>query len=384
MFPRNLNLGQKVSIKGKILVVSGIYPPDIGGPATYIPLLCRHLVSQGFEVSLVSLQEEIDFKRESEPWKRTFIFRNSTKIKRIISTMRVLYKESGGCQAVFANGLFEEVGILKILRPNLRFVAKIVGDPVWERNRNKSSNPMGIEDFNRSKLSSGNLLQRLILVWALNRFNYISCPSLQLKDLVSGWGVRPVVSVIHNGIKCREITTEPKQYDVVSVSRLVPWKNLDVLISSCARVNLSLAICGEGPEMQKLKEIAREKSADVEFLGMIDALKVSDVMNRSNIFSLISSYEGLSFALLEAMMAGKRIVVSNCKGNTDVITNEHNGLVVDIKNEKELDDALIKLSENLSAAAKMSVNAHNDVKAKYCAEKQLNLMSDMIIGRHEK
>jgi glycosyltransferase involved in cell wall biosynthesis len=298
--------------------------------------------------------------------------------------MRVLYKESDGCQAVFANGLFEEVGILKILRPNLRFVAKIVGDPVWERKRNKSSNPTGIEDFNQSKLSNGDLLQRLILVWALNRFSHITCPSLQLKDLVNGWGVRPVVSVIHNGIKCREITTEPKQYDVVSVSRLVPWKNLDVLISSCARVNLSLAICGEGPEMQKLKEIAREKSADVEFLGMIDALKVSDVMNRSNIFSLISSYEGLSFALLEAMMAGKRIVVSNCKGNTDVITNEHNGLVVDIKNEKELDDALIKLSENLSAAAKMSVNAHNDVKAKYCAEKQLNLMSDMIIGRHEK
>jgi glycosyltransferase involved in cell wall biosynthesis len=384
MFPQNLNLGQKVSTKGKILIVSGIYPPDIGGPATYIPQLCRRLVSEGFEVSLVSLQEEIDYKRESEPWKRTFIFRNSTKIKRFFFTMRALYQESVGSQAVFANGLYEEVGILKILRPKLRFVAKIVGDPVWERNRNKSLTPIGIEDFNRSKLSSKNLIQRLILVWALNRFSHITCPSLQLKDLVTGWGVRRDVTVIHNGIKCREITTEPKQYDVVSVSRLVPWKNLDVLISSCARVNLSLAICGEGPEMQRLKETAAENLADVEFLGMIAGQKVSDVVNRSNIFALISSYEGLSFALLEAMMAGKRIVVSNCKGNADVIRNENNGLVVDIKNEKELDDALIKLSECHSAAARMSMNAHNDVRAKYCAEKQLHFMVNMIVGLDEK
>jgi len=379
-----LNLGQKVSTKEKILVVSGIYPPDIGGPATYVPQLCHHLVNEGFEVSLVSLQDKSDEERESEPWKRTFVLRNSTKVKRIFSTLRVLYRESSKCQAVFANGLYEEVGILRILRPRLRLVAKIVGDPVWERARNGNLSLSGIEEFNHEKLSGKKLLQRIILVWALNRFNHITCPSSQLKEFVNGWGVNGDISVIHNGIKCQEIATELAEYDVVSVSRLVAWKNLDILIKSCARLNLSLAICGEGPEMERLREVAEANSAKVEFLGMLDGQKVTAVMKKSNIFALISSYEGLSFALLEAMMAGKRIVVSNCKGNADVVDNKKTGLVVDLNHESDLDDALMTLSINDPATLKMSMNAHAEAQEKYCAEKQMCLMSEMIIRRHDK
>lgn len=373
-----------MSTKGKILIVSGIYPPDIGGPATYVPQLCQHLINEGFEVSLVSLQDESDTEREREPWRRTFVLRNSTKVKRIFSTLWVLYRESSKCQAVFANGLFEEVGILRILRPRLRLVAKIVGDPVWERARNRKSSLSGIEEFNQEKLSGNNLLQRIILVWALNRFNHITCPSSQLKEFVNGWGVKSDISVIHNGIKCHEMTTEPAKYDVVSVSRLVPWKNLDILITSCARLDLSLAICGEGPEMERLKKVAEENSAKVEFLGMLDGQKVTEVMKKSNIFALISSYEGLSFALLEAMMAGKRIVVSNCKGNSDVIDNKYTGLVVDLNREGDLDYALMMLSINNSTTLRMSMNAHAEAQEKYCAEKQMSFMSEMIIERHDK
>jgi glycosyltransferase involved in cell wall biosynthesis len=367
-----------VSTNRKILVVSGIYPPDIGGPATYVPQICHHLVKNGFEVSLVSLQDDSEFIRESEPWKRTLISRRKNKLSRILSTVWVLNKESRGCQAIFANGLFEEVGLLKVLRPKLRYISKVVGDPVWERNRNATSSLVGIEDFNARKLPIKYASQRIILSWALNKADQISCPSVQLKEIIQSWNVHCNVTVIPNGIKCREMVLKPRRFDVITVSRLVSWKNLDKLISACARTKLSLAVCGDGPEMVKLKALSFENDAQVEFLGMLESPQVIDAINESYIFALISSYEGLSFALLEAMMAGKRILVSDSKGNRNVVKDGVTGLVVNPDCNKDLDSALLTLSENYSFAEQMSANAHSEAREQYCAENQLALMSAII------
>ena len=373
-----------MSTSGKILVVSGIYAPDIGGPATYIPQICHYLVKNGFEVSLVSLEGTRESKRNFEPWKRSFILRNTTKLRRILSTIWLLLKESSGCKAVFSNGLFEEVALLKIMRPKIYCVAKIVGDPVWERNRNSTASSVGIEDFNQGKLSIKNLLQRYALTWSLNQFNEITCPSTQLAKIIKGWGVHVPITVIQNGIRCHEIVNVNKQYDVVSVSRLVPWKNLDKLILACSRNNLSLAICGEGPEMSKLEMIANEFKARVEFLGMMDEKRVMEVLNKSNVFALISSYEGLSFALLEAMMAGKRILVSSCEGNTDVVQHGVTGIVVNANEQRALDISLLDLVKNDPLGTKLALNAHVEAKANYCADKQLSLMLNLITGSLKK
>ena len=41
----------------KILIVSGIFPPDIGGPATYVPEVARELVGRGHEVTVLTTSE---------------------------------------------------------------------------------------------------------------------------------------------------------------------------------------------------------------------------------------------------------------------------------------------------------------------------------------
>lgn len=373
-----------MSTNEKILVVSGIYPPDIGGPATYVPQLCNRLMQEGYEISLISLQDNSETERAFEPWKRIFISREFKKSKRIFLTFRALYRESRGCQAIFANGLYEEVGLLKLMRPRIHFVAKIVGDPIWERDRNRNASSIRIEEFNRSKLSRKNLIQRLLLAWALNRFNKITCPSNQLAELIHGWNVYRPITVIANGVKCKEISMKRKKYDVVSVTRLVPWKNLDRLIVACARVNLSLAICGDGPEKSNLQRIAQKNKSDVFFLGQLDSQQVAEVIDESVIFALISSYEGLSFALLEAMMAGKQILASDCKGNIDVISNGFTGSIVDPNDEKQLENALWELIDNPAKAREISKNAHKVAKEMYCAKTQLDLMVNLLTRPDEK
>ncbi len=361
-------------------MVSGIYPPDIGGPATYVPQLCRRLTDVGFEVTLVSLEDECGTKRPQEPWKRIFVPRNTNKLLRMSRVVYYLIRESRKCNFIFANGLFEEVGILSLMRPKRHFVAKVVGDPVWERTRNKNPRTEEIENFNVSKQNFKVRLQRKMLVYAINRFDCISCPSEQLKMLIQGWGVRKPIYPIWNGVRCRSRVMIRPTFDVIAVSRLVPWKNLINLITAVSRCGLSLAICGDGPEFQILQDKVKELRADVKFLGQLDAPKVLESVDASRVFALVSTYEGLSFALLEAMMSGKRILVSNVPGNTDVIKNGITGIVVDPSSIEEICKGLEFLMQDTPMNDLIAENAHQIATTDFCSEKQLDKMITLIAG----
>jgi glycosyltransferase involved in cell wall biosynthesis len=367
-----------VSTDQRILVVTGIYPPDIGGPATYVPQLCAQLHKSGFKVHVVSLTENSNQKRISEPWNRTFISRNHWKPIRVFKTILILFKLSLGAQAIFSNGLYEEVGILSLFIKRKRIVAKIVGDPVWERFKNSSGSAIDIESFNKQTLSKNYAIQRRFLKWSLNRFTEVSCPSDQLKELIHSWGVTKRVTVIKNGIRCHSIIPLKPKYDIITVSRLVSWKNLDKLILAIANRDFTLAICGEGPEKSNLQLLASKSNSNVKFLGQLSGSDLDAAINESQVFALISSYEGLSFALLEAMMSGKKILVSNVRGNTDVIRNNQNGIIVDPMNLEQITSALDTLLKYENPGNSLSIAAHEDAILLYCAETQMNKMIDLL------
>ena len=362
----------------RILVVSGIYPPDIGGPATYVPQLCSQLHDQNNDVRLVSLTDEVEAKRNEEPWKRTFILRKLWKPLRILRTLHLLFNEGKKADAIFANGLYEEVGIISLVLRKKRIIANVVGDPVWERFINAQNKELMIEDFIAAQQNKKTHFQRKLLTWSLNRFTEITCPSEQLKELITSWRVKRPVSVIHNGVMCKPVTQKMPLYDIVTVSRLVKWKNLDKLIAATEGKDYVMAICGDGPEMQSLKELGEKKKSKIHFFGQVTADQISKIISESKVFALLSTYEGLSFALLEAMMAGKGILVSNARGNKDVIKNRISGLVVDPSNIQEISRALELLLNDEQKSHQLSTKAHEIAVTNYCAEKQLAKMITLI------
>jgi glycosyltransferase involved in cell wall biosynthesis len=214
----------------------------------------------------------------------------------------------------------------------------------------------------------------------------VTTPSAELAKFISGWGVKSPIEVIPNGINCNLTQKKESDESVVSVSRLVSWKNIDLLIQACAETKLALKVIGEGPERGRLEEIARELGADVKFLGELDSGGVGQVLSESGIFALISDYEGLSFALLEAMMVGIPVVVSSNAGNTQVIQNEVNGLVVSTGNLDETKQALSRLITDNHLKEFLSKNAKALVTDKYCEEKQISRMIKALNSqvRHSK
>ncbi len=361
-----------------LVLVSGIYFPDIGGPATYLPRLATQLVQNGHEVCTLSLTDRKGVLRPVEKWQRVFVRRNLFKPMRMYLVIRELVKLSRSSEGIFANGLHEEAGIATLFGSRA-LVAKIVGDPIWERYRNSRKTEVTISQFQTTQLPFSLKYQRRLLVWSLNRFKNITTPSAELAEIVKGWGVKPPIKVIQNGITCRpdkQIFGESN--GVLSVSRLVTWKNIDVLIRACANQKLKLVVIGDGPERNNLEKLAIELKANVEFLGELDNFDVISVLDRSRVYALISDYEGLSFSLLEAMMAGKPIVVSNNPGNSDVIDNLQTGLIVPIRDLQATEDALAKLIHDKKFAQKLGEKAQYRAKENYCEQNQLVKMIDLI------
>ena len=196
----------------KALLISGIYRPEIGGPATYIPKLANQLLDQGGQVEVITLK---DAKADPviESWKVNYINRNQNILVRIIKTSLLIAKKAKNVDTVFANGLFQETAI-GLLFLKKKSVAKVVGDPVWERARNKGRTNLNIVDFNNSKLSINQKLQRFFIRWSLNRFSIITCPSLELTSIITNWGVRKPIEFIPNGVVISENENTDKKYDL--------------------------------------------------------------------------------------------------------------------------------------------------------------------------
>jgi glycosyltransferase involved in cell wall biosynthesis len=364
----------------RFILVSGIYYPDIGGPATYIPKLANFLVDRGDLIETLSLRDNSKVVLPSEPWRRHFVCRNLPKIIRQFVVIARLISLSQRYQGILANGLHEEVAVSTLITKKPA-VAKVVGDPIWERFRNAQGSTISIKDFQNSKLPIPYKVQRKFLTWSLNRFQFVTTPSKELAEYIASWGVKSEIRVIPNGVRCADASPSRDNdlVSVVSVSRLVNWKNVDCLIRATSLANLKLVIVGSGPELNYLQDLANNLNANVEFTGDLERHEVTEKLRNADIYALISDYEGLSFSLLEAMMMGKSILASDNRGNSDVITDEVNGIVVPVRSVQDTFQALDRLLKDPHLRVTLSNNAHKEAIEKYCEENRLTEMRSVMM-----
>ena len=81
---------------------------------------------------------------------------------------------------------------------------------------------------------------------------------------------------------------------------------------------------------------------------------VSDLLDIANLVISVSKQEGLPLNIMEAMYKQKPIIVTNCRGNRDLIKHQENGLVVSLNNKKELMESIKYLKNNKKKAQDLS------------------------------
>jgi glycosyltransferase involved in cell wall biosynthesis len=136
-----------------------------------------------------------------------------------------------------------------------------------------------------------------------------------------------------DGDKYQPTDSDP-EYDLILVGRLTDIKRVDLYLQAIAVVareypHIRAAVVGDGPLMEHLQKMANELkiSNNVDFLGHRD--DVDRLLNRSRIFVLTSDSEGLSQAMIQAMLSGLPAIVSNVGDLSELVTHEVNGYLID-------------------------------------------------------
>ncbi|MCD4782183.1 MAG: glycosyltransferase family 4 protein [Candidatus Omnitrophica bacterium] len=166
---------------------------------------------------------------------------------------------------------------------------------------------------------------------------------------------------------------------IIFVGRLDREKNLINLIYAVKTLDAELVLIGEGPYENILKTKVESEGIDnVSFPGVIPNEQLPLELNRSEIFVLVSIYEGNPKTLLEAMACGLPVIGTDVRGIREVINNKKNGYLCDTS-VGSMKEAIMNVLENdelmdrMGRQARETIVEHYSVKS--LAAKELSLLA---------
>lgn len=332
----------------KILIATGVYPPDIGGPATYSKLLVDKLPGRGVDAT-------------------AFSFGNVRRVPKIfrhfIYTLRLLW-HGRAADIIFAQDTFS-VGLPAMIVSFIlgkTFLLRIPGDYAWEQ-----SNRFGVHDSMQEfqnkrygfRIESMRRVQRLVA----NQADKVIVPSRSFTQIVRSWVKNPEkIIAIYNGVDLAHISKiagqgsfDPKT--IISAGRLVPGKGFDMLIGAMEKLpGWKLEIAGDGPEMPRLQALIETKQLSDRVLlsGRVDRGVLLRKIAKAELFVLNTAYETFSFQIVEALAVGTPVIATRVGSLPELVQDGQSGILVDFGVEAQLVDAVKRVSADPALRTRLS------------------------------
>ncbi len=172
--------------------------------------------------------------------------------------------------------------------------------------------------------------------------------------------------------------TGKRDNTIVTVGRLTEQKNHKLLVDAFSEVykkhkEYTLKIYGDGVLRDDLKKQISSLYLNDHILLMGESNNIKDEIYKAGMFVLSSDFEGMPNALMEAMALGLPCISTNCPigGPKELITNNNNGLLVDVNDKKQLIEAMNYIIENPDDAKIMGIMAN-----KICKKLNPNIIID--------
>jgi glycosyltransferase involved in cell wall biosynthesis len=354
----------------RLVIATPLYPPEIGGPATYVRELEDGLTTFGITVEIVKF---------SDVKKLPKLFRHHAYYTKLVDAL----KRADAMLALdpVSVGLPASEAAKRLKKP---FYLKIVGDYAWEQGVNRYNVQDTLDVFLKAAQMPFQVrFLKYIQTEVARRASGIIVPSKYLKRVVEAWGVSSGnISVIENAVSVGGVGVVPESIKklpaprLITAGRLVPWKGVAGLIRAVAAlreagINASLGIIGDGEERARLEEEAATLLTDgFVFTGRLSHEDTLATLAFSDVFVLNSTYEGLSHLLIEALLMKTPIVATDVGGNAEVITHEKDGLIVPSTDTTALVGALSRILKDEGLRALFRKNA-KDVEKRFSKERML-------------
>jgi len=383
----------------RILITAGIFPPDVGGPATYVPAVAAALAVRGHQVAVVAPQERsAPCPVVNPPYRlvrfyRARFLRYANFFVELWRAWVTILRAARTCDTVFVNGLSLPATLVGHLTGK-PMVVKVVGDEAWELAHARGWTTLNLDRFQGAH--SGWL--RVLKWWyylAARRARAVIVPSRYLAYIVEGWGIpHNQIHMVYNAFLLPE-QPEGQWPDVelplpfyqgfrlVTVGRLVPHKCIDTIIATLGRMkDATLVVVGDGPQRPALQALVQQ-------LGLADRVLLAGSLPQQQVWGLLahyadvlvlnSIYEGLPHVLLEAAYWGVPVVATAVGGTREVVRDGETGILVSPDSPDGLLAALQRLQADIGLRHFLSANTRRGV-TRFSAERMVEETERILEG----
>lgn len=334
----------------RILIVSGIWPPDVGGPASHAPELADWLRARGHHVEVLTTASSTP---GAQPYAVHWVSRRLPPGARHAAVAAAVARFGRRADVVYATSMVGRtaLGCLLARRP---FVAKLTSDPAFERSHRRA---LGAD----AAITKG---LRTVRNWSVRRAAHIVCPSEYIAELAATWRGRAGISVLPNpapdAAEAEQVAPPAPPPLVAFVGRLTAAKNVGVALQAVERVpEVTLVVVGEGEERARLEQLAGDR---VRFVGARPRGEVLGLLAAADVAVLPSAWENFPHAAVEALAMGTPVVATRVGGVPEIVHDGENGLLVEPGDDAAFAAALERIVRDGDLRARLRAGAAASVE----------------------
>ncbi len=321
----------------RVLIVSGIWPPEVGGPASHGPEFGGFLLERGHDVVAVTTA------MKGGPDLQAFPVRAARKDRpapvRQPAAAAAVVGAARGVDVIYATSMYGRSACASLLH-RTPLVIKLVNDPAYERARRIASFDGTLEEFQAVRTPASIRAVKLYRDLTMRRASRLVIPSEYLARIASGWGVpAELMRVIPN--PAPELGPLPSRAELrerlgvhgptfVFAGRLTAQKNLPLAVAALGRVEGRLVVIGSGPAEPELRRAISEAGLEgrIDLMGALPRAEAIEWMRAADVTILPSDWENFPHAAVESLAVGTPVVATSVGGVPEIVEPGMSGLLV--------------------------------------------------------
>lgn len=334
----------------KIVLATGIFPPDVGGPSLYCEKLAEGLQKKGMEVTVITYGDA----RPARSYSVIAVSKKGDVLTRWRRYAGALQAHASDSDYVYA---FSSISVgIPIILSGIQKPKKILrlgGDFFWERYTDNG----GMKTLHQ--WYEGHFLKKLFMSRVLSYFDEIVFSTQFQEELYEGkYKQLPPHRVIENagenGLLTKHVPHSP--FKLLYLGRFVGFKNLSALVRAMNDLpNCTLTMVGSGPMEYSLRKQSEEwgLSSRIFFSDSKLGSEKERMWQEHDLLVIPSLTEISPNSALEARSAGLPVLLTHETGLSTSLTK---GMVVaDLRDEKKIKHAVEKIQSSYDAVAAEAV-----------------------------
>lgn len=349
--------------KLKIIIATGIFPPALGGPATFAQNLYEGFKSKGHDVRVVTFGSQ-GGKNENQQDGVIYVRPAKFSFLRYLKFFLAVWKLAGEAQIIYAFDLVSAgfpCTVVKTIKPKIKLAFRLGGDFQWEAALQKRY----FDDTLRRYWEEKNFgFYEKIVFWlskfSLKKADIVVFNANLMRDIYVKYRgmIEQKTTVIKNFVP-KAISmpplSEPRQDNIIKIifiGRLIAMKNLIRLLKAFEELirgeplkkKWRMELAGEGPEEGRIKEYVAENSLGdyVAIRPKMSRAEVLEKIENSDIVANVSLTEVNAHFAAEALSLRKPIILT--KESEQFYTKQKNELIYYV-DPLDIDDIAGKISE---------------------------------------